>query len=109
MIFGTFYHYARRLIYQQFEAQYCPIAAAAFLAMSLLILALKRDNALPLAKIFFAAGVGPLGFGMFRSILTAMYSQDLVWFAFWEESTELLFIMGICFLLWTFRRQLFQK
>ncbi|MHC4617881.1 MAG: rhodanese-like domain-containing protein [Planctomycetota bacterium] len=109
MIFGTFYHYTRRLIYQQFEMQYCPIAAIALLSVSLLILTLKRENPLPLAKIFFAAGVGPLGFGMFRSILTAMYSQDLVWFAFWEESTELLFIMGVCFLLWIFRHQLFQK
>lgn len=109
MIFGTFYHYARRMIYQQFEMQYCPIATVALLTVSLLILTLKKENPLPLAKIFFAAGAGPLGFGMFRSILTGMYSQDLVWFAFWEESTELLFIMGVCFLLGIFRHQLLRE
>ncbi|NIP28477.1 MAG: hypothetical protein GWN55_17045 [Phycisphaerae bacterium] len=109
MIFGTLYHYARRLIYQRFEMQFCPIAAVILLSTSLLILILKRENALPLAKIFFAAGVGPMGFGLFRSIITTMYSQNLVWFGFWEEFTELLFIMGICFMLWIFRYGLFKK
>jgi rhodanese-related sulfurtransferase len=109
MIFGTFFHYARRLIYQRFEMQYCPIAAVVLLMVSLFILIFKKGNSLSMAKIFFAAGVGPMGFGMFRSILTSMYSQRLVWFAFWEEFTELLFIVGVCFLLWIFRDQLFQK
>jgi hypothetical protein len=76
--------------------------------VSLLILAFKKDDPLPLAKIFFAAGIGPLGFGMFRSILTGMYSQHMVWFNFWEEVTELLFIVGVCFILWVFRQSLFR-
>jgi len=109
MIFGTFYNYTRRLIYQRFEMQYCPISAVVLLSVSLLILIFKKENALPLAKIFFAAGVGPMGFGLFRSILTTMYSQNLVWFSFWEEFTELLFIMGVCFMLWIFRYGLFKK
>lgn len=74
-----------------------------------MILVFKKTNPLPLAKLFFAAGVGPLGFGMFRSVLTGMYNQDLVWFAFWEESTELVFVVGTCFLLWIFRHRLFEE
>ena len=62
-----------------------------------------------MAKVFFAAGIGPLGFGMFRSILTTMYCNNLVWFAFWEESTELIFIVGVCFILGIFRKGLFEK
>jgi len=108
MIFGTFYHYTHRLIYQQFELLYCPIASIALLTISLLILTLKREDSLLLAKILFAAGIGPLGFGMLRSILAGLYSQNMVWFNFWEEGTELLFIVGVCFVLWVFRQSLFK-
>jgi rhodanese-related sulfurtransferase len=106
MIFGTFYNYTHRIVYQQFEILYCPVIAIIILVVSLLILCFKKDNPLPMAKIFFAAGIGPLGFGMFRSILAGMYSQNLVWFNFWEELTELLFIIGVCFVLWVFRQSL---
>lgn len=109
MIFDTFYHYSRRFIYQLSEMRYCPTAAMVLLCTSLLILVLNKTNPLPLAKVFFSAGVGLLGFGMFRSLLTATYSQDLVWFTFWEESTEFLFAVVTCFLLWIFRHRLFEK
>jgi rhodanese-related sulfurtransferase len=109
MIFGTFHNYSHRVIYQQFEFIYCPIAAIILLTISLSILAFKKDDPLPLAKIFFAAGIGPLGFGMFRSILAGMYSTNMVWFNFWEEGTELLFIIGVCFILWTFRQSLWHE
>ena len=109
MIFDTFYHYTHRLIYQSFEMRYCPTAAVVLLCASLMILVFKKTNPLPLAKVFFAAGVGPLGFGMFRSLLTAMYSQDLMWFVFWEEFTEFLFVVGTLLLLWIFRHRLFEE
>ena len=106
MIFGTLYNYTHRMVYQQFETLYCPVIAIIILTVSLLILCVKKNNSLPMAKIFFAAGIGPLGFGMFRSILAGMYNQNLVWFNFWEELTELLFIIGVCFALWVFRKSL---
>ncbi|MHC4646454.1 MAG: rhodanese-like domain-containing protein [Planctomycetota bacterium] len=108
VIFGTFYNYAHPVVHQQFEALYCPIAAVVLLTASLLILYFKKDNPMPLAKIVFAAGIGPLGFGMFRTVLNGMYSQNLVWFNFWEEATELLFIVAVCFILWLFRASLFR-
>jgi len=108
MIFGTFYNYTHRLIYQQFELLYCPVVSIIILIISLLILASKREDSLLLAKLFFAAGIGLFGFGMFRSILAGLYSQNIVWFNFWEEGTELLFIVGICFVLWLFRKSLFK-
>ncbi|HPS55609.1 MAG TPA: rhodanese-like domain-containing protein [Sedimentisphaerales bacterium] len=109
MILGTFYNYTHRIVYQQFEILYCPIITIIILIVSLLVLYFKKDNPLPMAKIFFAAGIGPLGFGMFRSILAGMYSQNMVWFNFWEEVTELLFIVGVCFILWVFRQSLFKN
>lgn len=108
MIFGTFYHYSHRVIYQHFEFLYCPAAAIILMTVSFLILVFKKENPLVLSKLFLAAAIGPLGFGLFRSILAGMYSRNLVWFNFWEEMTELLFIVGVCFTLWVFRQSLFK-
>ena len=67
---------------------------------------MSMENAIAWAKIAFAAGIGPLGFAVLRTILGGAYDQNRVWFLFWEETTELLFIVGICFVLWIFRRRL---
>lgn len=106
MIFGTFYHYTHRMIYQQFESIYCPIISVLLLTISMLILRFKKTNPVPAAKLFLAAGMGPLGFGLFRTILTSLYSHNLVWFNAWEELTELLFILGVCAILWIFKSSL---
>lgn len=58
------------------------------------------------AKIAFAAGLGPLGFGMFRMLRGVAYDDNRVWFLFWEEATELLLMAGTCCLPWIFRRGL---
>ena len=60
-ILGTFYNFSHRLVYQQYELRYCPIAAMMLLTASLLALGVKKGDPLPLAKVLFAAGVGPLG------------------------------------------------
>ena len=106
IIFGKVYHYAHLRVYQQFENWYCAAAAILMFAVSLLILALKKKDAVAAAKVALAAGIGPLGFGTLRMVLGAAYDQNRVWFLFWEETTELLFILGVCFVLWTFRRRL---
>jgi len=103
LVFGQLYHYAHLRVYQQFENWYCAAAAIAMFAASLAILALKKHNPIAPAKIALAAGIGPLGFGMLRMVLGGAYDQNRVWYLFWEETTELLFILGVCFVLWTFR------
>ena len=108
VIFGTFYNYSHGVIQQQFEILYCPIIAIVMLVISILILLLKKENPLSSAKIAFAAGIGPLSFGVFRMILTNTYSNNLMWSGFWEETTELLFLVGVCFVLWLFRKSLFK-
>jgi rhodanese-related sulfurtransferase len=105
-VFGRLYNYAHLWIYQVFENWCCAAAACAMLAASLITLLMKKENAIAWAKIAFAAGIGPLGFGMLRLILGAFYDENRVWFLFWEEATEWLFIAGICFVLWIFRRSL---
>jgi len=106
MIYGTFYHYTHPLMYQLFETVYCPAAAVVMFGISLGILLIKKADPLPPAKVAFAAGAGLLGFGALRMILAGAYEQNMMWFVFWEEATELLFIAGVCCVLWIFRRGL---
>jgi hypothetical protein len=106
-ILGTPYNYSHLLIYQQFERLFCPLAAMAFFMISLSVLLLKKETPIAAAKLFFAAGVGPLGFSMMRTMLAGLYTENLVWSNVWEEGTELLFILGVCFILWVFRHGLF--
>lgn len=106
VIFGEFYNYGHLRVYQQFENWCCPAAAAVMFAVSLAILAFKRGDSIGPAKIALAAGLGPLGFGMLRMVLGGAYDQNRVWYLFWEESTELLFIAGTCAVLSIFRRGL---
>jgi len=106
LIFGAPYNYGHLRVFQQVENWYCPAVAVVMFSVSLAILLVKRRNPLPLSKLAFAAGFGPLAFGMFRMILGAAYDQNRVWFLVWEETTEFLLIFGICCLLWIFRRSL---
>jgi rhodanese-related sulfurtransferase len=105
-VFGRLYSYGHLWIYQVFENWYCAAAAFVMLGASLAVLIAKKENAIAWAKIAFAAGVGPLGFGMLRMIIGSAYDGNRVWYLFWEETTELLLIAGICCLLWIFRRTL---
>ena len=107
LIYGQPYNYGHLRAFQQVESWYCPAAAVLMLAVALLAMLFSRRRSLEIAKIAFAAGVGPLGFGMLRMLLGAAYDQNRVWFLFWEEATELLMAVGVCSLLWIFRRGLF--
>jgi hypothetical protein len=108
-IFGAFFNYANPAAYQLFESRYCPIAGIALLAAALAVLLLKKHDPVTLSKVLFAAGMGPIGFGLLRMIVSAPYRDNLVWFTFWEEATELLFTASVAFILWTFRRTLFPQ
>jgi rhodanese-related sulfurtransferase len=103
VVFRQLYNYAHLWIYQLNENVYCGTAASAMFGISLLLLCVKKENAVAWAKIAFAAGIGAFGFGFLRMILGAAYDQNRVWFLFWEETTELLFIIFLCMTLCIFR------
>lgn len=109
VIYGTPYNYTHRLGYQLFETRYCPAAAVLLLAASLLVLIFQRSASLEMPKVLFALGMGPLGFALLRMMLLGSYAHNQVWFTFWEEGTELLFVASVCFVLWVFRHGLFQQ
>jgi hypothetical protein len=108
-ICGDFYNYSHAAVHQIFEIRYLPVAAAVLLTVSLALLRPQRHNQLLWSKIFFAAGTGAAGFSYLRMILFHAYRENLVWFAAWEEITELLFIAGVGAVLWIFRDGLFRR
>jgi hypothetical protein len=101
-VFGTVQHYSHAVVYQVFAWRYCPLLAIGLLVASLLF-SVRGRTVSPYAKVTLAAGLGALGLSLLRLILFSVYREDLVWFTFWEESTELLGIAGVALVLWLFR------
>ncbi len=93
---------------QIFETRYCAWISILFLLISWLVLLFKRSGSVAVAKIFFAAATGPLGFGLMRLFLRTAYRDNLPWANIWEEVTELLFVAGVGLVLWLFRATLFR-
>ncbi len=93
---------------QIFEGHYCAWVSVALLLISWGLLSFKRNEPVAAAKIFFAAAMGPLGFGLMRLFLRTAYREDLAWANIWEELTELLFVAGVGVVLWLFRGALFK-
>lgn len=105
-ILGSTYGYAHTALDQAYEIRFCALAAAVLVLASWGVLLSGRRDAVALAKVLFAAGLGPLGFGTLRLLLVSAYGDNLVWFDVWEELTELLFVLGVAVTLWLFRRSL---
>jgi hypothetical protein len=105
-ILGTLYNYSHAVIHQLYEIRFLPIAAILLFVASWCFLRFGKREPVAWAKAFFAAGIGAISFSFFRMILLHAYSEDLVWFAAWEEITELLFILGVGLLLLIFRHGL---
>ena len=106
-IYGTLYNYAHYVGYQLYEIRFLPVAAILLFAASWLALLIGRASGVHWAKILFACGMGAMGFSMLRLFTFAAWRNNLVWFIFWEEATELLFIVGVGVILWVFRAGLF--
>jgi hypothetical protein len=87
----------------------CPLAGLALLTASLVVLLARGQRGIPLSKVLFAAGMGPLGFGLLRMLLLGAYHDNQAWFVFWEEITELLLVVGAAWILWIFRHGLYAE
>lgn len=107
-LFGVSYSYARFGFYQWYESRLLPWIALACMAFAWAALWTRQKAPIPpVTKMFFSAGVGALGFAIFRVTLGALYAQDLVWFEFWEELTELMMVVSVTFILWQYQPELF--
>lgn len=106
-ILGVPYDLSHALSVQRFEVRYAPILAIILFSASFLVFLFKTSNEIQPAKALFAAGMGFFGFGFLRLIFFGVYPGNLVWPEFWEEATELMYMAGIGFTLFIFRRSLF--
>lgn len=107
-IAGLSYNFAYLAVYQIYDLKFNAGLAVALFALSFTALWIRKDiPASATAKLLFSAGMGAFGFSMFRLLFSTAYQNDLVWFDFWEEVTELLYIIAIGCVLWIFRRRLF--
>jgi hypothetical protein len=109
-LFGYPYSYARFDLYQWYEIRALPVFALASILAALIPLIRTAHDPIPQwTKIFFSAGIGALGFSILRLALGSIFADSLVWFEFWEEATEVMFISAIGFFLWQFRVTLLEK
>jgi len=108
-IFKFPYSYTRLDVYQLYERRILPLIAIVAFSTACLPL-LKKSSTLPFTtKLFACAGIGALGFSLFRVALNAMFVENLVWFEFWEETTELMFVGIIAFTLWRYKKSLLDQ
>lgn len=102
-IFNFTYSYTRFEAYEIYERRILPISAFVFFSTAFFSL-LNRQNGISfLTKALLSAGLGALGFSFFRIALNAIFVDNLVWFEFWEETTELMYVGATAFALWRFR------
>jgi hypothetical protein len=70
---------------------------------------LVERGAMVYSKILFSVALGAMGFSLLRLMLVAPFSDNQVWFAFWEETTEVLYVGVVGAVLVFFRRGLLAK
>ncbi|MCX6905447.1 MAG: hypothetical protein NTW03_18605 [Verrucomicrobia bacterium] len=108
-ILGSLYNYSHLMSAQLFELRFCPALAIVLLTAAWLVLLFKRQEPVAMSKALFAAGMGPLSFGLLRLFLVFTFGNDLMWFETWEEVTELIFVVAVAVVLWVFRERLFVR
>ena len=97
VLFGHF-------LYQQIiEYRICSLLSIVFLVIAGFYLFKFREKGLPVAKIYFAAALGPLFFGLMRFIMFEVYRGNPLWAEAWEEITEFIFIGFILWMVWWWR------
>jgi hypothetical protein len=105
LTFGHFYQ--RALPSQYYEVRFIPVASFLLFGAAWLTLFMTPKTPLhPTVRTLTSAGLGLWGFGMFRAILGLLFASNLVWFYFWEELTELMFILAVIYLVLNFRKTL---
>lgn len=105
-ILGSLYRYGHSELYQLFEIRYAPLTAIVFFIVSLFMMPRNHKDGVLISKVFFSVATGCIGFSFFRLILLSFYKENMLWFVFWEEATELLLIVFIAVILWIFREEL---
>jgi rhodanese-related sulfurtransferase len=92
LIFGFVYGYRHPLVHQTYELRYLPAAAIILLAMGFFVLLAERRR-VQLSKVLVSAALGAMTFSFFRMLLVGVFIERQVWFAAWEETSELIYVL----------------
>ena len=108
IVFGFLRNLSHPLPIQQYEIRFSPLAALALLSASWLWLTFygQLPRGLLTSKVFLATALGYLGFTFMRLAFFTFYWDNLVWFVFWEELTELILVIGILIVVWLLQPEL---
>lgn len=103
-VFGTavLYSYSPVLQLTDFRL-YSFLAAVLFLFTAMRLL--KRGVPLETIQPPFFAGMGFMSFSLFRFFLLETYRVSPAWMDFWEETTELIMILGLGWFLFQYRTE----
>jgi hypothetical protein len=93
LILGTLYGYRHLVVHQLYELRYLPGVAVVLFASCLFMLLLVERRTVKLSKVLFAAATGAMAFSYFRLLIVAAFIDRQVWFAVWEETSELIYIL----------------
>ncbi len=106
-IFGTPYNFIRPSVHQLFEIRYAPLSALLMFLIAFFSTHFSKEKQIPeLARISLFAGIGALGFGIFRLSFNSIFANNLAWAASWEELTEFILMVSIAYLVWFFQKTL---
>ncbi|MCC6298649.1 MAG: hypothetical protein IT314_05085 [Anaerolineales bacterium] len=104
-IFNFPYSYLRLEVYQLNERRVLPLLALIAFGIAFFSIRQRHESFSFSSKFFLCAGAGALGFSFFRVALNILFAETLVWFEFWEETAELIFVGAIARMLWRNRRE----
>ncbi len=91
-IFGAVHGYGHAVLHQLFELRFLPgLTLVLLLAAGAVVLWFERRTG-PISRVLVSAAFGAIAFSYFRLILVAVFSEVQVWFAVWEEVSELVFV-----------------
>lgn len=94
-VFDSEVIFGHTLIQQVIEIRLCPLISLLFFVLSYVMLLFRKEKGFESSKVFFAAGLGPLGFGLMRFVTFWGYSENPLWAEVWEEISEFLFVTGV--------------
>jgi rhodanese-related sulfurtransferase len=106
LIYSSLHTYRHPILAQAYELRVLPLGAMVLLAASFVVLLLRERREFPVSKLLFSAAAGALGFSFLRLLIVASFIDNQVYFALWEELTELLFVGTVAAILTVFRRSL---
>lgn len=108
-VLGVLHSYRHPVVHQLYELRYLPMAAIGLLAVCFLVLWRVERQSVTASKILYSAALGAVGFSFSRLLMVASFADHQVWFVVWEETSELLYVGFVGWVLLVFAKGLLTR